>query len=128
MPLKRTRDRGCLDADAVASKLAPLAARSQSFVKYFDDATFDKLPGIQKDMVLQHKEVIEAVGTTALTKKVAEKAMQILAEDNADKWKQSQEVQKEWVCVISRRLRNLLHHWSMALNTNRHGQCRPIRA
>ena len=113
--MKRHRDRGCTDAATVALRLGPFASKSKSFVKYHDEETFDKLPGIRKEMLLPHLDVIEAVGSSCLTKKTAEQAMQILAQENAEKWKHSPDMQAEWVSIMSRRVRNLLHHWGIAV-------------
>ena len=60
--MKRSRDHGCNDPGAVADCLAAHAAKSKAFIKYYDDSTYDKLPGVKKELLMPYKPVLESLG------------------------------------------------------------------
>ena len=107
------RQTGPSDGAKLASQIQKFS-QSKSFLKYYDDEAFTSLPGYTKEQLEPYIGLWKAINKpTSLKKSVCRSCMQELAKLH-NPWGAKQ-LEKDWVEVMGRRLRNLVHHFSMAL-------------
>ena len=112
----KSRCRGEKDIKILAERLDTVARKSKSFLKYHDADTYDELLGLlkNKDLLIAAAPVVVALDPTAMDKKVSTGLATEFAKRHASHWKLKGELEKEWVVVMSKRLRNAVHHRTSA--------------